>query len=57
MLIRAPIEQLKKDFAKGVDFTVLNAGEFPADTHTESVTSDTSVAINFKEKEAAILGT
>jgi phosphoenolpyruvate carboxykinase (ATP) len=31
MLIRAPLDQLKKDFAKGADFTILNAGEFPAD--------------------------
>ena len=35
----------------------MNAGEFPADPKTESVTSETSVAVNFKEKELAILGT
>ena len=57
MLIRAPNEQLAKDFKKGVDFTVLNAGEFPADPKTENVTSETSVVVNFKEKELTILGT
>jgi hypothetical protein len=31
MLIRAPIEQIKKDFVKDIDFTILNAGEFVAD--------------------------
>jgi len=57
MLIRAPLEQIKKDFAKGVDFTILNAGEFVADPATDGVTGETSVAVNFKEKELAILGT
>jgi len=57
MMIRAPLEQLKRDFSKGIDFTIMNSGEFPADPKTESVTSETSVAVNFKEKELAILGT
>lgn len=57
MMIRAPVEQLNKDFAKGLDFTIMNAGEFGSDPSTESVTSDTSVAVNFKDKEATILGT
>ena len=57
MLIRAPIAQLEKDYAKGIDFTVLNAGEFPADPSTEGVTSETSVAVNFRDKELTILGT
>ncbi len=57
MLIRAPLEQLQRDFAKGIDFTVMNAGEFGADPKTENVTSDTSVAVNFKEREMTILGT
>lgn len=56
MMRRAPLEQLKKDFNQGIDFTILNAGEFPADPKTESVTGETSVAVNFKEKELAILG-
>ncbi len=57
MMIRAPIEQLTKDFAKGADFTIFNAGEFPADPQTEGCTSDTSVNVNFTDKEAVILGT
>ena len=57
MMIRAPIEKLKKDFANGNDFLILNAGEFSADPSTEGVKSDTSVAVNFKEKELVILGT
>lgn len=57
MMIRAPLEQLSTDFAKGYDFTIMNAGEFPADPTTEQVTSETSVAVNFRDKEVAILGT
>lgn len=57
MLIRAPNEKLNKDFAKNIDFTILNAGEFVADPSTEQVTTETSVAVNFKDKELTILGT
>lgn len=57
MMIRASREQLAKDMAKRIDLTILNAGEFGADPNTESVTSDTSVAVNLKEKELCILGT
>jgi hypothetical protein len=35
----------------------MNAGEFTADPSTENVTSETSVVVNFKEKELCILGT
>jgi phosphoenolpyruvate carboxykinase (ATP) len=56
MMIRGANEQLNKDFAKGNDFFIMNAGEFPADPTTENVTNATSVAVNFKEKELAILG-
>lgn len=37
MMIRAPNEQLNKDFAKKIDFTIMNAGEFVADKNTENV--------------------
>jgi phosphoenolpyruvate carboxykinase (ATP) len=57
MMIRAPLEQLQADFAKGHDFTILNAGEFVADPLTEAVTSETSVNVNFSTHEATILGT
>ena len=57
MLIRGELGQLKKDFKEGIDFTIMNAGEFVADTHTEDVTSKTSVSVNFTDKELTILGT
>jgi phosphoenolpyruvate carboxykinase (ATP) len=57
MLIRGEAEQIKKDFKEGVDFTIMNAGEFVSDTHVEGITSKTSVAVNFKDKELTILGT
>lgn len=57
MMIRAPREQLEAEFAKGIDFTILNAGEFGADPNTEGVTSEASVCVNLKEKELTILGT
>lgn len=57
MMIRAENTQLNKDFSKGIDFTILNSGEFNADPTTEEVTSETSVNVNFTDKEAVILGT
>lgn len=56
MLIRAPIEEIQREFAKKIDFQIFNAGEFGADPTTEGVTSETSVAVNFKDKEVSILG-
>lgn len=57
MMIRGEINQLKKDFANEVDFLIMNAGEFPADPTIEGVTNQTSIAVDFKNKELAILGT
>lgn len=57
MLIRGDLEQIKKDFKEGIDFTIMNAGEFVSDTHVEGVTSKTSVCVNFTDKELTILGT
>jgi phosphoenolpyruvate carboxykinase (ATP) len=57
MLIRGTNAHLNEDFSKGIDFTILNAGEFGADPSTEGVTSETSVNVNFKKKELTILGT
>lgn len=48
MLIRAPVEELNKEFSKKIDLTILNAGECYADPLTENVTSTTSVAVNLK---------
>lgn len=39
------------------DYTIYNAGSFPANRYTTGMTSATSVAINFAEKEMVILGT
>jgi len=39
------------------DYVIYNAGAFPANRYTTGMTSATSVAINFAEKEMVILGT
>jgi phosphoenolpyruvate carboxykinase (ATP) len=57
MLIRESEETLNNDFKKGPDFTVLNAGEFWADPLTESLTSQSSICVNFTDHELVILGT
>lgn len=54
MLIR-PTPQELKDFKP--DFTIYNAGQFPANRFTAGMTSSTSVEVNFKRKEMVILGT
>ncbi|EFY89138.1 phosphoenolpyruvate carboxykinase [Metarhizium acridum CQMa 102] len=54
MLIRPPREELEHFHP---DYTIYNAGSFPANRYTEGMTSPTSVAINFAEKEMVILGT
>ena len=57
MLIRGELDKIKKDFKEGVDFTILNAGEFVSDTNVKGITSKTSVSVNFTDKELTILGT
>lgn len=39
------------------DFTVYNAGQFPANRFTNGMTSPTSIAVNFARGEMVILGT
>ncbi|KAI1535553.1 PckA Phosphoenolpyruvate carboxykinase ATP [Pyrenophora tritici-repentis] len=39
------------------DYTIYNAGAFPANRYTSGMTSSTSVALNFADKEMVILGT
>lgn len=56
MLIRGENAQFEKDFGKKIDFTVLNAGEFPADPTTEDVKNQTSVNVNFTTHELTVLG-
>ena len=55
MLIR-PTEQELKDFGTP-DFTIFNAGGFPANRYTTGMTSTSSVSINFARNEMVILGT
>ena len=54
MLIRPSVEE-QKHFGKP-DFTIYNAGRFPANRFTTGMTSSTSIALNFKAKEAIVLG-
>ncbi|KAL2759470.1 hypothetical protein ACRALDRAFT_1060487 [Sodiomyces alcalophilus JCM 7366] len=54
MLIRPSREELEHFHP---DYTIYNAGSFPANRYTAGMTSATSVAINFAEKEMVILGT
>ncbi len=55
MLIRPTSEQLKT-FGEP-DWSIYNAGQCPADTHIEGVTSNASVDFNFAEQKIVILGT
>lgn len=55
MLIRPTAEELA-DFG-APDYTIYNAGRFPANSNTEGMTSKTSVDLFFEEKEFVILGT
>lgn len=55
MLIR-PTEEELMDFGEP-DFTIWNAGQFPANTHTDGMTSKTTIEINFNAMEMIILGT
>ncbi|KAJ1974824.1 Protein kinase C-like 1 [Dimargaris verticillata] len=55
MLIRPTDEELATYGEP--DFTILNAGQFPANRYTTGMTSTTSVAISFERREMLILGT
>ncbi|KAJ2541228.1 Protein kinase C-like 1, partial [Coemansia sp. RSA 1933] len=55
MLIRPTQEEL--DNFGEPDFTIVNAGQFPANRFTSGMTSSTSVAISFERKQMVILGT
>jgi len=57
MLIRPSPAEIDEAFAKKPDFLIINGGEFAADPHNDSVTNETSVAVNLKKGEMAILGT
>jgi phosphoenolpyruvate carboxykinase (ATP) len=55
MLIRPGRDELEQ-FGRP-DFTILNAGQFPANRHTAGMTSKTSIDISFEDGEVVILGT
>jgi phosphoenolpyruvate carboxykinase (ATP) len=55
MLIR-PSKEALKNFGTP-DFTIYNAGRFPANRYTKEMTSKTSIALSFEDKELIILGT
>ncbi|PIA17107.1 ATP-utilizing phosphoenolpyruvate carboxykinase [Coemansia reversa NRRL 1564] len=55
MLIR-PTQQELADFGEP-DFTIFNAGQFPADCEIKGISSPTSVAISFERRQMVILGT
>ncbi|KAK9369727.1 ATP-utilizing phosphoenolpyruvate carboxykinase [Lipomyces kononenkoae] len=55
MLIRPSAEELKSFGTP--DFTIYNAGAFPANRYTSGMTSSTTVDINFQDHEMVILGT
>lgn len=55
MLIR-PTEEELKNFGEP-DYTIFNAGGFPANRYTSEMTSKTSVDLNLEQKEIVILGT
>jgi len=55
MLIRPTDEELEA-FGEP-DFTIYNAGSFPANRYTTGMTSTTSVSVNFERREMVILGT
>ncbi len=55
MLIRPTTAELA-EFGEP-DYVIFNAGQFPANRHTEHMTSSTSVTLNFEEQEFVILGT
>jgi phosphoenolpyruvate carboxykinase (ATP) len=55
MLIRPTAQQLES-FSEP-DFTIFNAGAFPANRQTTGMSSKTSVDLSFKSRELVILGT
>jgi len=55
MLIRPTRDELEK-FGEP-DYVIFNAGEFPANLHTEQMTSRTTIDLSFEFKEFVILGT
>lgn len=55
MLMRPTARELA-DFGTP-DYTIYNAGSFPADPEVDGISSETSIALNFESRELVILGT
>ena len=55
-MLRRPSQEELEDFGEP-DFTIINSGQFPANPHTEGMTSDATIDLNIEEKEMVILGT
>ena len=55
MLIRPTRDEL--EIFGEPDYVIFNAGEFPANLHTEQMTSRTTIDLSFEMKEFVILGT
>lgn len=55
MLIKPTEEELKRFGTP--DFTVYNAGCFPANRHVKGMSSSTTISLNFQRQEMIILGT
>jgi phosphoenolpyruvate carboxykinase (ATP) len=55
-MLRRPSADELADF-RVPDYTIYNAGSFPADPQVAGVTSETSVALSFESRELVILGT
>ena len=54
MLVRPTAEEL--DNFGEPDFTIFNAGQFPANRHTTGMTSKTSINVSFEKNEMVVLG-
>ncbi len=56
IMLITPTEEELQNFGKP-DFTIYNAGRFPANRLTEGMTSKTSIDVCFEDQEMVILGT
>lgn len=55
-MLQKPTEEELKEWHHP-DFTIYNAGQFPANRYTLGMTSQTSIAVHFGRNEMVILGT
>jgi len=55
-MLRRPTDEELENFGEP-DFTIYNAGQFPANPHTKGMTSDASIDLSIEDREMVILGT